>query len=102
MGVTIWLQAKLNGVRLSLVQIREMGPHAQIVLRAAILARKGRVNVTPQRLHEHAKAGGHPGKVVLGLVAAKEGKLDATFDDLAQVDLRGEDVLAEVRKRQTS
>jgi uncharacterized protein YqfA (UPF0365 family) len=97
-----WTEARFGGVRVGLGTVISMSLRRAFprrILAAAILAKKGEVEAPLGELESHAAAGGNPSHVVLGLIAAKETGLQITFQELCDVDRRGEDVLAFLRKR---
>lgn len=96
----IWMQARMNGVPLGFFRMfafKLRGANLRRIVFAAILAKKGGIEVPLPRLEAHSLAGGRPDIVVLGLCAAKEAGRDTPFEELAAVDLQGKDVLSHVR-----
>ncbi|MHC4607502.1 MAG: flotillin-like FloA family protein [Planctomycetota bacterium] len=93
-----WVQAKLNRLPVGLLRVMRM-PSPSRAVQAAILAKKGGIEVEIDKIDAHLRAGSDPARVVLGLIAADEARVEVSFDELAAVNLKGGDVLAHVRTK---
>jgi uncharacterized protein YqfA (UPF0365 family) len=97
----LWINAKVSGVSISLIQlflmrIRQVPP-AKIV-RCMIEAHKADIKeVTRDGLEAHYLAGGHIERVTHALVSASKANIDLTFKMATAIDLAGRDVFEAVQ-----
>lgn len=98
---SLWLSAKVSGVRISLVQlflmrIRKVPP--SVIVNAMIEAHKaGITNISRDELEAHYLAGGHVVRVVHALVSAAKADIDLSFKTATSIDLAGRDVFEAVQ-----
>ena len=97
----LWLNAKVSGVNISLVQlflmrIRKVPP--SVIVNAMIEAHKAGLNqIRRDDLEEHYLAGGHVVRVVHALVSANKANIDLSFQMATAIDLAGRDVFEAVQ-----
>ena len=97
----LWLNAKVSGVSISLIQlflmrIRKVPP--SVIVNAMIEAHKAGLNeVRRDDLEAHYLAGGHVVRVVHALVSANKANIDLTFKMATAIDLAGRDVFEAVQ-----
>ncbi len=68
------------------------------VVGAYVLAKKAHLGLTLFDLETVLVSGGHPSKIVEGMIASKSAKLDFSFDFAKAVDVAGMDVVEVVRQ----
>ncbi len=97
----LWLNAKVSGVNISLVQlflmrIRKVPP--SVIVNAMIEAHKAGLNqIRRDDLEAHYLAGGHVVRVVHALVSANKANIDLSFQMATAIDLAGRDVFEAVQ-----
>ena len=92
----LWLSAKVSGVQLFLMRIRNVPPY--IIVPGLIEAHKaGLSNITRDELEAHYLAGGHVEKVVHALVSASKANIELPFQMATAIDLAGRDVFEAVQ-----
>lgn len=97
----LWINAKVSGVSISLIQLFLMRirkvPPAKIVT-CMIEAHKADIKeVTRDGLEAHYLAGGHIERVVHALVSASKANIDLSFKMATAIDLAGRDVFEAVQ-----
>ena len=97
----LWINAKVSGVNISLIQLFLMRirkvPPAKIV-NCMIEAHKADIKeVTRNGLEAHYLAGGHIERVVHALVSASKANIDLSFQMATAIDLAGRDVFEAVQ-----
>jgi uncharacterized protein YqfA (UPF0365 family) len=97
----LWIQTLTSGVMVPLMsligmRLRRTDPY-KIVL-PLIKARKAGVqNLDANKLEAHFLAGGHPDQLVDALILAHQSSAQLSFEQLANADLTGQDVVASVQ-----
>ena len=97
----LWINAKVSGVKISLVQlflmrIRNVPP--ETIVSCLIEAHKaGLQNITRDNLEAHYMTGGHVLRVVHALVSASKANIDLSFEKATAIDLAGRDVFEAVQ-----
>ena len=98
----LWMQARASGVDIGLFQlafmrIRKTSP--KVIVEALITAAKGGVVVSTLELEVLYMAGGNVPNVVQALIVAKKADIELDFEKAAKIDLTGQDVLVEIKKK---
>ena len=97
----LWLNAKVSGVHISLIQLflmrlRNVPP--TIIVESLIEAHKaGLKTITRDNLEAHYMTGGHVQRVVHALVSAAKANIDLSFEKATAIDLAGRDVFEAVQ-----
>ncbi|NDV47354.1 UPF0365 family protein [Paludibacter sp. 221] len=97
----LWINAKVSGVNISLIQlflmrIRKVPPTK--IVTCMIEAHKADIKeVTRDGLEAHYLAGGHIERVVHALVSASKANIDLSFKMATAIDLAGRDVFEAVQ-----
>jgi len=98
--ITLWFQALISGVRISLLQLVLMRwrkvPPGTIVM-AMITGTKAGLTLNPNELEAHYLAKGNVPKVVNALVSADKANIALNFKMAAAIDLAGRDVFEAVQ-----
>ena len=98
--VTLWFQALISGVRISLIQLVLMRwrkvPPGTIVM-AMVTGTKAGLTLDANELEAHYLAGGNVEKVVHALVSAAKANIDLGFKMATAIDLAGRDVFQAVQ-----
>ncbi|MCL2501697.1 MAG: flotillin-like protein FloA [Bacteroidales bacterium] len=98
--VTLWFQALISGVRISLIQLVLMRwrkvPPGTIVM-AMITGTKAGLKLDANSLEAHYLAKGNVGKVVNALISADKANISLDFKMAAAIDLAGRDVFEAVQ-----
>ncbi len=98
--VTLWFQALISGVRISLLQLVLMRwrkvPPGTIVM-AMITGTKAGLQLNPNELEAHFLAKGNVPKVVNALISADKANIALNFKMAAAIDLAGRDVFEAVQ-----
>jgi uncharacterized protein YqfA (UPF0365 family) len=98
--VTLWFQALISGVKMSLLQLVLMRwrkvPPGTIVM-AMITGTKAGLQLNPNELEAHYLAKGNVPKVVNALISADKANIDLNFKMAAAIDLAGRDVFEAVQ-----
>lgn len=98
--VTLWFQAQISGVRISLVQLVLMRwrkvPPGTIVM-AMITGTKAGLKLDPNELEAHYLAHGNVPDVINALISADKANIDLNFNMAAAIDLAGRDVFQAVQ-----
>ena len=98
--VTLWFQALISGVRISLIQLVLMRwrkvPPGTIVM-AMITGTKAGLKLDANSLEAHFLAKGNVGKVVNALISADKANISLDFKMAAAIDLAGRDVFEAVQ-----
>jgi len=98
--ITLWFQALISGVRISLLQMILMRwrrvPPGTIVM-AMITGTKAGLTLNPNELEAHYLAKGNVPKVVNALVSADKANIALDFKMAAAIDLAGRDVFEAVQ-----
>ena len=98
--ITLWFQALISGVRMSLIQLVLMRwrkvPPGTIVM-AMITGTKAGLTLNPNELEAHYLAKGNVPKVVNALVSADKANIALNFKMAAAIDLAGRDVFEAVQ-----
>jgi len=98
--ITLWFQALISGVRMSLLQLVLMRwrkvPPGTIVM-AMITGTKAGLTLNPNELEAHYLAKGNVPKVVNALVSADKANIALNFKMAAAIDLAGRDVFEAVQ-----
>ena len=98
--VTLWFQALISGVRISLIQLVLMRwrkvPPGTIVM-AMITGTKAGLKLDPNSLEAHFLAKGNVTKVVNALISADKANISLDFKMAAAIDLAGRDVFEAVQ-----
>ncbi len=97
---SLWLSARVSGVRISLMQlflmrIRKVPP--AIIANAMIEAHKAGISLSRDELEAHYLAGGHVVRVVHALVSAAKADINLSFKTATSIDLAGRDVFEAVQ-----
>lgn len=97
---SLWLSARVSGVRISLIQlflmrIRKVPP--SIIANAMIEAHKAGISLSRDELEAHYLAGGHVVRVVHALVSAAKADINLSFKTATSIDLAGRDVFEAVQ-----
>ena len=98
--VTLWFQALISGVKISLIQLVLMRwrkvPPGTIVM-AMITGTKAGLKLEANELEAHYLAKGNVPNVVNALISADKANLDLNFNMAAAIDLAGRDVFQAVQ-----
>ncbi len=98
--VTLWFQALISGVKISLLQLVLMRwrkvPPGTIVM-AMITGTKAGLQLNPNELEAHFLAKGNVSKVVNALISADKANIALNFKMAAAIDLAGRDVCEAVQ-----
>ena len=98
--ITLWFQALISGVRISLLQLVLMRwrkvPPGTIVM-AMITGTKAGLQLNPNELEAHFLAKGNVSKVVNALISADKANIALNFKMAAAIDLAGRDVFEAVQ-----
>ncbi|MDP3453007.1 MAG: flotillin-like protein FloA [Bacteroidales bacterium] len=98
--VTLWFQALISGVKISLLQLVLMRwrkvPPGTIVM-AMITGTKAGLQLNPNELEAHFLAKGNVPKVVNALISADKANIALNFKMAAAIDLAGRDVFEAVQ-----
>lgn len=98
--ITLWFQALISGVRISLLQLILMRwrkvPPGTIVM-AMVTGTKAGLKLDANELEAHYLAKGHVPKVVNALVSADKANIALDFKMAAAIDLAGRDVFEAVQ-----
>ena len=98
--ITLWFQALISGVRISLLQLVLMRwrkvPPSTIVM-AMITGTKAGLVLDANALEAHYLAKGNVGKVVNALISADKANIPLDFKMAAAIDLAGRDVFEAVQ-----
>ena len=98
--VTLWFQALISGVKISLVQLVLMRwrkvPPGTIVM-AMITGTKAGLKLDANELEAHYLAKGNVPNVVNALISADKANIDLNFNMAAAIDLAGRDVFQAVQ-----
>jgi len=98
--VTLWFQALISGVKISLVQLVLMRwrkvPPGTIVM-AMITGTKSGLKLEANELEAHYLAKGNVPNVVNALISADKANIDLNFNMAAAIDLAGRDVFQAVQ-----
>ncbi len=98
--VTLWFQALISGVKMSLLQLVLMRwrkvPPGTIVM-AMITGTKAGLELNPNELEAHYLAKGNVPKVVNALISADKANIALNFKMAAAIDLAGRDVFEAVQ-----
>ena len=98
--VTLWFQALLSGVRVSLVQLvlmRWRGVNPKTIVIALITGTKAGLSLKANELEAHYLAKGNVVKVVNALISADKANIPLDFKTAAGIDLAGRDVFEAVQ-----
>jgi uncharacterized protein YqfA (UPF0365 family) len=98
--ITLWFQALISGVRISLLQLvlmrwRKVPP--SIIVMAMITGTKAGLSLDANALEAHYLAKGNVGKVVNALISADKANIPLDFKMAAAIDLAGRDVFEAVQ-----
>ena len=93
--VTLWFQAVISGVRVSLLQLvlmrlRKVSPNT--IVMALVTATKAGLKRQANQLEAHYLARGNVPKVVNALISAAKANIERDFNKAAAIDLAGRDV----------
>lgn len=98
--VTMWFQALISGVHISLIQLVLMRwrkvPPGTIVM-AMVTGTKAGLKLNPNELEAHYLAKGHVPNVVNALISADKANIKLDFKMAAAIDLAGRDVFEAVQ-----
>ena len=98
--VTMWFQALISGVKISLIQLilmrwRKVPPG--VIVMAMITGTKAGLKLTANELEAHYLAKGNVPKVVNALISADKANISLDFKMAAAIDLAGRDVFEAVQ-----
>ncbi len=98
--VGLWFQARVSGVRISLLQLvfmrfRKVPP--SVIVSAMITSKKAGIELGRDELEAHFMAGGHVQSVVNALISADKANMQLSFKIATAIDLAGRDVLEAVQ-----
>ena len=98
--VTIWFQALISGVKISLIQLilmrwRKVPPG--VIVMAMITGTKAGLKLNANELEAHYLAKGNVPKVVNALISADKANIALDFKMAAAIDLAGRDVFEAVQ-----
>ncbi|MBP3619978.1 MAG: flotillin-like FloA family protein [Clostridia bacterium] len=97
----VYFSAMFSGVYVSLFKLIGMKMRKldlEAIVGAYILAKKSHIGLGLYDFEIVATSGGHPKKIVEGLIAGKNAKLDIDFEFAKAIDIAGMDILAVVRE----
>ena len=98
--VTLWFQALISGVRISLIQLvlmRWRGVSPNTIVMAMVTGTKAGLKLYANELEAHYLAKGHVTKVVNALISADKANIFLDFKMAAAIDLAGRDVFEAVQ-----
>ncbi|MBQ9476281.1 MAG: flotillin-like protein FloA [Bacteroidales bacterium] len=98
--VTLWFQALLSGVHISLIQLilmRWRAVNPKTIVMALITGTKAGLTLKANELEAHYLARGNVTKVVMALISANKANIPLDFKMAAAIDLAGRDVLEAVQ-----
>ncbi|NVK84486.1 MAG: flotillin-like FloA family protein [Cytophagia bacterium] len=103
--VGLWITARFSGVDLKLIEllfmkIRRVPP--QVIVQSMIVAHKAGLKVSTISLETHHIAGGNVESVIKAMIMANMSNIDLTFEQVARLDLAGEDVFEKVKQLKES
>ncbi len=98
--VTLWFQALISGVRISLIQLvlmrwRKVPPGTMVM--AMVTGTKAGLKLDPNELEAHYLAKGNVPNVVNALISADKANIPLDFKMAAAIDLAGRDVFEAVQ-----
>ena len=98
--VTMWFQALISGVKISLIQLilmrwRKVPPG--VIVMAMITGTKAGLKLNANELEAHYLAKGNVPKVVNALISADKANISLDFKMAAAIDLAGRDVFEAVQ-----
>lgn len=97
----IYFSSMFSGVYISLFKLIGMKMRKldlDAIVGAYILAKKSHIGLGLYDFEIVATSGGHPKKIVEGLIAGQNAKLDMDFEFAKAIDIAGMDILAVVRE----
>ena len=98
--VTLWFQALISGVRISLIQLvlmRWRGVSPNTIVMAMVTGTKAGLKLYANELEAHYLAKGNVPKVVNALISADKANIFLDFKMAAAIDLAGRDVFEAVQ-----
>ena len=98
--VTLWFQALISGVRISLLQLvlmRWRGVSPNTIVMAMVTGTKAGLSLKAHELEAHYLAKGNVPKVVNALISADKANIALDFKMAAAIDLAGRDVFEAVQ-----
>ncbi len=98
--VTLWFQALISGVRISLIQLvlmRWRGVSPNTIVMAMVTGTKAGLTLHANELEAHYLAKGNVTKVVNALISADKANIFLDFKMAAAIDLAGRDVFEAVQ-----
>ena len=98
--VTLWFQALISGVRISLIQLvlmRWRGVSPNTIVMAMVTGTKAGLTLYANELEAHYLAKGNVPKVVNALISADKANISLDFKMAAAIDLAGRDVFEAVQ-----
>ena len=98
--VTLWFQALISGVRISLLQLvlmRWRGVSPNTIVMAMVTGTKAGLSLKANELEAHYLAKGNVPKVVNALISADKANIALDFKMAAAIDLAGRDVFEAVQ-----
>ena len=98
--VTLWFQALISGVRISLIQLvlmRWRGVSPNTIVMAMVTGTKAGLKLYDNELEAHYLAKGNVTKVVNALISADKANIFLDFKMAAAIDLAGRDVFEAVQ-----
>ena len=98
--ITLWFQALISGVRISLIQLvlmRWRGVSPSTIVMAMVTGTKAGLSLNPNELEAHYLAKGDVPKVVNALISADKANIQLNFKMAAAIDLAGRDVFEAVQ-----
>lgn len=98
--VTLWFQALISGVRISLIQLvlmRWRGVSPNTIVMAMVTGTKAGLTLHANELEAHYLAKGNVPKVVNALISADKANIHLDFKMAAAIDLAGRDVFEAVQ-----
>ena len=98
--VTLWFQALLSGVHVSLIQLilmRWRAVNPKTIVMALITGTKAGLSLKANELEAHYLARGNVTKVVMALISANKANIPLDFKMAAAIALAGRDVLEAVQ-----
>lgn len=96
----LWVQARLSGAPVSLIQLflmRFRKVSSSVIVQARITAVKAGLDIGANDLEAHYLAGGNVIRVVNALIAASKASIPLTFRQATSIDLAGRDILEAVK-----
>ena len=98
--VTLWFQALISGVHISLIQLvlmRWRGVNPRTIVMALIMGTKAGLSLKANELEAHYLAKGNVTKVVMSLISANKANIPLDFQMASAIDLAGRDVFEAVQ-----